>query len=77
MLSELLNITTITKLLPEGRCVIEIILPPIQGTTLTDQWAPFSSIGVFESDTPLCSETSSTSCKVLALSTRKLLNKKS
>lgn len=48
---------------------MEIILPPIQGTTLTNQSPPFSSTGVLESSTPLCAEVSSTSGIALAFST--------
>lgn len=40
---------------------MEIILPPIQGTTFTIQSPPFSSIGVFESSIPLCPGSSSAS----------------
>ena len=54
--------------IPEGRCIMEIILPPIQGTTLRAQSLLFSSIGVLESSIPLWPETSCTSGISLALS---------
>ena len=53
--------------LPEGRCSMEIILPPIQGTTLAIQSLFFNSTGSFESSTtPLGPETSSNSGICLA-----------
>ena len=57
--------------LPEGRCAMEITLPPIQGTTLRAQSLLFSSIGVCERSTPLCSEAFSASEISLALSVNK------
>ena len=54
--------------IPEGRCIMEIILPPIQGTTLRAQSPLFSSIGVPESSIPLWPETSCMSGIHLALS---------
>ena len=50
---------------------MEITLPPIQGTTLRAQSPLFSSIGVCESSTPLCSEAFSASEISLALSANK------
>ena len=47
---------------------MEIILPPIQGTTLRGQSPLFSSIGVLKSSISLCLKTSCTSGICLALS---------
>ena len=54
--------------IPEGWCIMEIILPPIQGTTLRDQSPLFNSIGVLESSIPLCLKTSCSSGICLTLS---------
>lgn len=40
---------------------MEIILPPIDGITLRAQSPLFSSMGIFESSIPMCSETLSAS----------------
>lgn len=44
---------------PEGKCIMEMILPPIQGTILRSHSLLFSSMGVLESSIPLGPETSS------------------
>lgn len=53
---------------PEGMCVMEIILPPIQGTTLRSHSPFFNSMGVFKSSVPLGPETSSISGIAVAFS---------
>lgn len=53
---------------------MEMILPPIHGTTLRDQSPLFISTGVLDSSVPLCPETFSTSGIRLALSASKQEN---
>lgn len=48
---------------------MEIIRPPIQGTTLITQSPPFSSTGIRESSIPFCAELASTAGIRLAFST--------
>lgn len=61
-----------TTNLPEGMCIMEMILPPIQGTTLRSHSLLFSSMGVLENCIPLGPETSSTSGIWIAFSAKHL-----
>lgn len=70
-----LNILRIMINVPEGMCVMDMILPPIQGTTLRFHSPFFSSMGVLESSVPLGPETSSTSGIGVAFSAKKKLQK--
>lgn len=49
---------------------MDIILPPIQGTTFVTQSPPFSSMGVLDSFVPLCPEASSRFGTRFAFSTK-------
>lgn len=53
---------------PEGPCSMEMIRPPIQGTTLRTQSPLFNWTGVLESSSPLCPGTSSISGILFELS---------
>lgn len=53
---------------PEGVCVMEISLPPTQGTTLRTHFPRFTSIGILASSEPFFPEVRSKSGMRLAFS---------